>query len=78
MMPWLDKIPDWVPGTGWKQTKKKWQELTEEVLAKPFNKTKEDLASGIHRTSFVRSCLEQIDETKDVETQVYNIKWAAA
>jgi len=43
VMPWLDKVPDWVPGTGWKVTKRKWQALTADVLAKPFEKTRSDL-----------------------------------
>jgi hypothetical protein len=35
----VEKVPSWVPGTGWKAYAQKGKELTDDMINIPFNKT---------------------------------------
>ncbi|ELU42391.1 cytochrome P450 [Rhizoctonia solani AG-1 IA] len=46
-MPWLRHIPDWFPGTEWKQTVKEWRKDRDDMIDTPFNWTKQQIV-GLH------------------------------
>jgi hypothetical protein len=46
VMPWIRYIPDWVPGTGWKNTVKEWRKEREKMVDTPFDYTKQQIVSA--------------------------------
>jgi hypothetical protein len=43
--PWMEHIPDWVPGTGWKQKAYEWREQTSRAMGDPYNWAKQRIVS---------------------------------
>ncbi|KAI6155470.1 cytochrome P450 [Pisolithus tinctorius] len=76
--PFLQHLPDWFPGAGFKRQAAYSRQLAAQVLNEPFNLTKKDIASGNAPPSIVADCLSQIDETVDYDTQEFAIKAVAA
>ena len=48
-IPWLVHVPSWFPGAGWKHTAKLWREEGAEVINRPFDFTKSQMASLVFR-----------------------------
>ncbi|KAJ9647671.1 hypothetical protein H2204_000301 [Knufia peltigerae] len=59
MIPFLRYLPDWVPGTNWKQTAKQWRSELDNVVEKPYAFVKDQKARGKHETSFLAQLLDQ-------------------
>ncbi|CEL54795.1 O-methylsterigmatocystin oxidoreductase OS=Aspergillus flavus (strain ATCC 200026 / FGSC A1120 / NRRL 3357 / JCM 12722 / SRRC 167) GN=ordA PE=2 SV=1 [Rhizoctonia solani AG-1 IB] len=81
IMPWLRHIPDWFPGTKWKQAVVSWRKERDEMVNLPFNWTKSQISSGTAAHSMVQSLLAGMDDGLDLkqcdaETDE-KIKWAA-
>lgn len=76
--PFLQHLPDWFPGVGFKRQAAYSRQLATQVLNEPFELTKRDVTSGNAPPSMVADCLSQIDETVDFDTQEYAIKASAA
>ncbi|KAF9497559.1 cytochrome P450 [Pleurotus eryngii] len=74
LVPPLAYLPDWFPGTGFKQTAKEWAKTLDETVSYPFRFVKEQMASGTAEKSFVSALLEE-PVTPEEEN---DIKWSAA
>ncbi|CAE6431274.1 unnamed protein product [Rhizoctonia solani] len=81
VIPWLRHVPDWFPGTKWKQAVISWRKERDEMVNLPFNWTKSQISSGTAAHSMVQSLLAKLDD--DLDLKQYNaeteekIKWAA-
>ncbi|KAH7923682.1 cytochrome P450 [Leucogyrophana mollusca] len=60
--PWLQSIPPWLPGAGFKKTALQCQELSVEVSSAPFEYVKERIKAGTAPKSVVSDLLVQMDE----------------
>ncbi|KAI0295091.1 cytochrome P450 [Multifurca ochricompacta] len=68
--PALKHIPDWFPGTAFKQRARHGKKLSYEMVNAPFNMVKEDLLKGTAKHSLVH---DNLDECKgDEETALKN------
>ncbi|CAE6464219.1 unnamed protein product [Rhizoctonia solani] len=53
VFPWMEYIPDWVPGTGWKQTAYKWRAQKDRAMDDVYNWSKQRIISGTDDSSIV-------------------------
>ncbi|KAG8755039.1 hypothetical protein FRC11_006280 [Ceratobasidium sp. 423] len=51
--PWMECIPDWMPGTGWKQTAYKWRDLKDRAMCNVYEWTKQRVLNGADDSSIV-------------------------
>lgn len=70
----MKQLPDWVPGTGFKQKAREWGAGLREVADRPFAFVKHQMAKGQHEPSFVSQLLEKSESDVDKDS---TIKWAA-
>ncbi|CAE6398389.1 unnamed protein product [Rhizoctonia solani] len=81
VMPWLRHIPDWFPGTRWKQDVKAWSKEKDEMVDVPYDWTKKQIASGTAPYSIVRSLLSELEGRSIAEQdrieEEDKIKWVA-
>ncbi|CCO33923.1 O-methylsterigmatocystin oxidoreductase Short=OMST oxidoreductase [Rhizoctonia solani AG-1 IB] len=56
--PILSRVPDWVPGTGWKRIARKWREQKNEAVNAPYEWAKRQIASGDFEKSILSALLE--------------------
>ncbi|KAF9483153.1 cytochrome P450 [Pholiota conissans] len=68
--PILEKVPSWVPGTGWKAYAQRGKELTDDMVNIPFNKTVDSMKTGNYEPSFTSTNLEKKEDGEIV-------KWCA-
>ncbi|CAE6484738.1 unnamed protein product [Rhizoctonia solani] len=52
-LPWMEHIPDWMPGTGWKQTAYEWRALKDRAICDVYNWAKQRVVSGADDNSIV-------------------------
>ncbi|KAI0544513.1 cytochrome P450 [Xylaria curta] len=71
--PFLRKLPDWLPGTSFKELARQWERELLDVTEKPFAFVKHQMAQGTNKSSF----LSQLLEDKDSPEDDYTKKWAA-
>ncbi|CAE6428381.1 unnamed protein product [Rhizoctonia solani] len=78
-IPALRYIPEWFPGTKWKQTVKAWRKERDEMVDVPFNWTKQQIASGTAPPSILRSLLAELENGSnaghDYAEEEDRIKW---
>ncbi|CAE7138903.1 unnamed protein product, partial [Rhizoctonia solani] len=78
-IPWLRHVPEWFPGTEWKQTVKAWRKERDEMVDVPFYWTKRQIASGTAPHSILRSLLGELEnapsEGQDYAEEEDRIKW---
>ncbi|KAH7308648.1 putative cytochrome P450 oxidoreductase OrdA-like protein [Stachybotrys elegans] len=74
MLPFLKHLPEWMPGTGFKQTAREWGGALTQVTERPYAFVKHQMAQGAHEASFLSQLLEAGDE--DPEEKWTN-KWSA-
>ncbi|KAL0945852.1 hypothetical protein HGRIS_012135 [Hohenbuehelia grisea] len=74
LVPWLQRVPDWLPGAGWKKQANIWRDTLEDMNEIPYNAAKEQIRNGSTRLSYVSSCLEKIEESEDISYQDKIIK----
>lgn len=67
-------MPEWLPGTGFKQTARLWASQLREVTEKPYAFVKHQMSQGSNRTSFLSELLEAGDETDEDK---FTNKWSA-
>jgi cytochrome P450 len=78
MLPFLEKLPDWLPGTGFKQTARLWKQTMADVAEVPYNFAKTRIGEG-SRMSFVSKAIEQAQrEGLFGPENEHAIKWSAA
>ena len=54
-------VPDWMPGTGFKKTAKRWKRTLTELAEKPHAFVKKQMAAGIAPPSYTSLLLEKGD-----------------
>ncbi|KAG2148109.1 cytochrome P450 [Suillus clintonianus] len=75
IMPSLAKVPEWLPGAGFKRIAREWHETLEEMVAAPYKFVKDQMAAGIAPKSFTSNLLE--GRTLSAEED-HIVKWSAA
>ncbi|CAE6401968.1 unnamed protein product [Rhizoctonia solani] len=58
IFPFLNRIPEWVPGTGWKRTVRAWREQKAYALNAPFLWTQNQLNQGSNEISIIGDLLQ--------------------
>ncbi|GKU06996.1 o-methylsterigmatocystin oxidoreductase [Fusarium langsethiae] len=53
IIPSLNNLPDWFPGTGFKKTAKEWRRITDQSLDVPYDFVMKQMSSGTNRPSYV-------------------------
>ncbi|KAF8684901.1 cytochrome P450 family [Rhizoctonia solani] len=61
--PWMENIPDWVPGTGWKQKAYEWRDQKDRAMGDPYNWAKQRIVSGADDCSIVSLTYKELRET---------------
>lgn len=61
IIPALRHLPDWFPGTGFKQTARKWRAVNEAVVGTPYEFVRKQMELGIHQeesyvSGLIRAC----------------------
>ncbi len=74
MIPWLRFLPDWVPGTGFKQTARQWNKDCDEVMNVPADFVTQQMAQNAARPSYVERLLSADPDDEDKK----HIKQSAA
>ncbi|KAJ7055701.1 cytochrome P450 [Mycena amicta] len=64
LIPALMHVPEWFPGAGFKRTARKWRELSKDLVLRPFEETKRQLASDSAVTSFASSLLTSLPDSE--------------
>ncbi|CAE6473677.1 unnamed protein product [Rhizoctonia solani] len=59
LFPALARVPDWVPGTGWKRTIQRWRDHKAQASVAPFEWVKTQVSAGIAQPSLLGSLLEE-------------------
>lgn len=67
-------VPEWFPGTGWKQTAKDWHATLQSIAERPYAFVKHQMAQGKDTSSFVSHLISGGDLTAEDE---FNTKWSA-
>ncbi|KAH7316417.1 cytochrome P450 [Rhizoctonia solani] len=62
LLPWMEYIPDWIPGTGWKQTAYEWRAQKERAMDNPYNWAKHRIITGIDDSSIVSLTYKEVQE----------------
>lgn len=70
----MKRLPEWFPGTGFKQTAKQWGAELTDVAERPYAFVQQQMAQGKNESSFLSQLLEQGDS--DPEEKFTN-KWSA-
>lgn len=79
MLPFLEHLPSWLPGTDFQRTAKEWHQVLMDVVELPYNLVKSRMSSGEDRTSFVSKSIEMARQEKSFDAEAeYAIKWSAA
>lgn len=74
IFPFMKQLPEWLPGTTFKQTAKEWSAAVTDVTERPYAFTKHQMAQGQHETSFLSQLLEAGDSTAE---EKWVNKWSA-
>lgn len=78
--PFLEHLPDWMPGTGFKRIARLWRKTLMDVTNIPYNYAKQERLNGESgAASFVSKSIDQAQHEKSFGSIEENaIKWAAA
>ncbi|KAI1380247.1 putative cytochrome P450 oxidoreductase OrdA-like protein [Hypoxylon crocopeplum] len=74
MFPFLRKLPDWLPGTGFKKLGRQYEAELTYVMEMPYAFTQHQRALGAHEPSLLSRLLDASDETPE---ELYTIKRSA-
>ncbi|KAL0942946.1 cytochrome p450 oxidoreductase [Colletotrichum truncatum] len=72
--PLLQYVPDWFPGTGWKQVAKQFGETVKSISNKPYAFVKHQVAQGKDTSSFVSRIIGDGNVTPEEE---FTARWSA-
>jgi len=75
VIPALAYVPDWFPGAGFKAQAKEWRTTLEEMVQKPYQFVKDQMAAGVAPESFVSNLLE--GRTLSAEED-HVVRWSSA
>ncbi|CUA69926.1 O-methylsterigmatocystin oxidoreductase [Rhizoctonia solani] len=59
LFPALARVPDWVPGTGWKRTIRGWRDHKAQAAIAPLEWVKTQVSAGVAQPSLLGSLLEE-------------------
>ncbi|CAE6489087.1 unnamed protein product [Rhizoctonia solani] len=62
LLPWMEYIPDWIPGTGWKQTAYEWRAQKDRAMSDPYNWAKRRVGNGADDSSIVALTYKEVRE----------------
>ncbi|KAF6802915.1 cytochrome p450 oxidoreductase [Colletotrichum musicola] len=74
IFPLLRHVPEWFPGTGWKQIANDWHATLQSIAERPYAFVKHQMAQGKDTSSFVSHLISGGDLTPEEE---FNTKWSA-
>ncbi|KLO06300.1 cytochrome P450 [Schizopora paradoxa] len=75
LLPFLQYLPDWFPGTGFKHIAKKFRSNSDEMAELPHAFVKKQMKSGQYYPSLTSSLLEE--SSADDDEYENNVKWSA-
>ncbi|KAF8592851.1 cytochrome P450 [Ceratobasidium sp. AG-I] len=78
-IPWLQYVPAWFPGAGWKRKAQAWRADKDEMLCAPYNWTKTQMAAGTAPSSITKRLLTELanqEHVSDLEVEEDIIRWA--
>ncbi|CAE6440662.1 unnamed protein product [Rhizoctonia solani] len=79
VFPWLEYVPSWFPGTGWKRKAIAWSKAREDLMNVPFEWTRQQMADGVAQPSALNSILTELANVQsegDRTEEEDRIKWA--
>ncbi|KAG6846974.1 hypothetical protein H0H93_010785 [Arthromyces matolae] len=76
-LPILKYVPDWMPFADFKRKAKAWRKLAQDMVDKPFEAAKKNIENGDTTPSFVLSCLQDLNESKNPSSQELVVKATA-
>ncbi|CAE6403113.1 unnamed protein product [Rhizoctonia solani] len=59
LIPWLQYVPEWLPGTGWKRVARDWREHKERTFNGIYQWTKQRVIDGVDDYSIIASTLRE-------------------
>ena len=65
LVPWLRYLPDWVPGTGFKQTARQWKKDSDDSMNVPVDFVKQQMAQNAAKPSYVEHLLSTNPDAED-------------
>ncbi|RGP80072.1 o-methylsterigmatocystin oxidoreductase [Fusarium longipes] len=65
IIPSLNNLPDWFPGTGFKKTAREWRRVTDQALDIPYDFVMNQMSSGTNRPSYVSNLMSKSFKNKD-------------
>ncbi|KAF2111242.1 cytochrome P450 [Lophiotrema nucula] len=74
VIPFLQHLPDWAPGTGFKDTARKMALQLRQCVDQPYAFVKHQMREKKHKTSFLSQCIQDIGDDAQME---FVHKWAA-
>ncbi|KAJ7690142.1 cytochrome P450 [Mycena rosella] len=78
VIPALKYVPAWFPGASFKRKAAEWKKLIQEMVDLPFAASKDAMARGIERPSFIASRLTATDDGNDEAALELDIKQVSA
>ncbi|KAF8672028.1 cytochrome P450 family [Rhizoctonia solani] len=79
VIPWLQYVPSWLPGAGWKRQANKWREEKDKMLHTPFDWTRVQMTTGTATPSMLTSLLlklaSQKKDQKELKEEEDQIRW---
>ncbi|GAB1524609.1 hypothetical protein RhiTH_007763 [Rhizoctonia solani] len=79
IFPWLEHVPSWLPGAGWKQKVQNWSIACKNLMNVPLEWTKQQMANGTAQPLALNTALTGLTNTDcklDQEEEEDIIKWA--
>ncbi|EJC98991.1 cytochrome P450 [Fomitiporia mediterranea MF3/22] len=75
VLPLLKRVPEWMPGMGFKRTAARWKKTLTGFTEIPYAFVKQQMAAGVAAPSYISVSLEKGNRSPDEESI---IKWSAA
>ncbi|OTA00033.1 hypothetical protein A9Z42_0029920 [Trichoderma parareesei] len=82
MIPALRHLPDWFPGTAYKETARRWNKINHDTVNIQYSFVERQMANGTHRPSMVSDLIERYTVTESLNGKLDRdkedaIKWTA-
>ncbi|KAG1855191.1 cytochrome P450 [Suillus subalutaceus] len=74
ILPFLAKVPAWLPGAGFKRLAREWRETLKEMVSAPHELVKDQMVAGIAPMSFTSNLLGSSDVSAEEDNAV---KWSS-
>ncbi|KAF8712198.1 cytochrome P450, partial [Rhizoctonia solani] len=74
IFPFLNYIPEWIPGTGWKRTIRAWRKQKDYALDAPFRWTQDQVRQGTNTDSIIADLLQDHGITSGLSVEERDIR----